>query len=56
MIGQSKANNFLHWFVTEQVEEKNTVEEIIHKLGMIGNNNGGLYMLDKELGARAIGQ
>jgi len=49
-------NNFLQWFVTEQVEEENTVEEIIHKLEMIGDNKGGLYMLDKELGARAAGQ
>jgi ferritin len=28
------ANNFLQWFVTEQVR-KNTVEEILHKLDMI---------------------
>jgi len=47
-------NNFLQWFVTEQVEEENTVEEIIHKLGMIVDNKGGLYMHDKEMGARAI--
>jgi ferritin len=46
-------NNFLQWFVNEQVEEEATVEEIIHKLEMIGDNKGGLYMLDKELGARA---
>lgn len=48
-------NNFLQWFVTEQVEEENTVEEILHKLEMIGDNKGGLYMLDKELSARAAG-
>ena len=48
-------NNFLQWFVTEQVEEEATVEEIIHKLGMIGDNKGGLYMLDRELGARSAG-
>ena len=46
-------NNFLQWFVNEQVEEEATVEEIIHKLEMIGDNKGGLYMLDRELGARA---
>lgn len=49
-------NNFLQWFVTEQVEEENTVEEIIHKLEMIGDNKGGLYMLDRELGGRTVGQ
>lgn len=45
-------NNFLQWFVNEQVEEEATVEEIIRKLEMIGDNKGGLYMLDRELGAR----
>jgi ferritin len=48
-------NNFLQWFVGEQVEEEATVEEIINKLEMIGDNKGGLYMLDRELGARAAG-
>jgi len=48
-------NNFLQWFVTEQVEEEATVEEILHKLEMIGDNKGGLYMLDRELGARGAG-
>jgi len=48
-------NNFLQWFVTEQVEEEATVEEILHKLEMIGDNKGGLYMLDRELGSRVAG-
>ena len=46
-------NNFLQWFVTEQVEEEANVEEIIQKIEMIGDNKSGLYMLDNELGARA---
>ena len=33
----------MQWFVTEQVEEEDTVEEIIHKLEMIGDNKDGLY-------------
>lgn len=48
-------NNFLQWFVTEQVEEVTTVEDIISKLELIGDNKSGLYMLDRELGARAAG-
>ena len=58
LVMQSKdyaTNNFLQWFVTEQVEEEATVEEILHKLEMIGDNKGGLYMLDRELGARSAG-
>ncbi len=46
-------HTFLQWFVTEQVEEEANVEEIIHKIEMIGDNKSGLYMLDNELGARA---
>lgn len=46
-------NNFLQWFVTEQVEEVTTVEDIISKLELIGDNKSGLYMLDRELGSRA---
>lgn len=49
------ANNFLQWFVNEQVEEVATVEEIINKLEMVGDNKGGLYMMDRELGTRVAG-
>lgn len=45
-------NIFLQWFVTEQVEEVGTVDQIIHKLKMVGENKGALYMLDREVGSR----
>jgi ferritin len=43
---------FLQWFVKEQVEEEANADEIVHKFGFIGEAGHGLYMLDKELGAR----
>jgi ferritin len=43
---------FLQWYVTEQVEEEAHAEEIIHKLEFVSDSKHGLYMLDKELGAR----
>ncbi len=43
---------FLQWFVTEQVEEEKNAQEIIAKIGMIGDKGAALYMLDKELGGR----
>jgi len=46
-------NNFLQWFVNEQVEEVNSVEQIVHKFKLVGDNKVALYMLDKELGSRA---
>jgi ferritin len=45
-------NNFLQWFVNEQVEEEATVEEILNKLELIGDAKSGLFMLDRELGFR----
>lgn len=46
-------NLFLNYFVTEQVEEVNTVEQIVHKLTLLADNKTSLYFLDRELGMRA---
>lgn len=46
--------NFLNWFVSEQVEEEANMKAIIKKLERLGNDNHGLFMLDKELGARVF--
>ncbi len=43
---------FLDWFVSEQVEEESTVEGIIQMIGQVGEEGRGLFMIDKELGAR----
>ncbi|OHB59562.1 MAG: ferritin [Planctomycetes bacterium RBG_13_44_8b] len=48
-------NAFLQWFVTEQVEEEKSADEIVQKLKLISDAPGGLYMLDKELGQRQSG-
>jgi ferritin len=45
-------NNFLQWFVDEQVEEEESSSEVAEKLKLIGEGTGGLYMLDRELGQR----
>jgi ferritin len=45
--------NFLQWFVEEQVEEEESVREVLDKLALVGENDGkALYFLDKELGER----
>jgi ferritin len=46
-------DNFLQWFVAEQVEEEATASDIIAKLELIGDHAGGLFQLDKELGTRS---
>jgi ferritin len=45
-------NNFLQWFIDEQVEEEENDRDIIDKLKLIGDSKHGLFMLDKELGER----
>ena len=46
------AFSFLQWYVDEQVEEENQVNEIIAKLEMIKDCSGCLLMLNHELGKR----
>jgi len=46
-------NNFLQWFLAEQVEEEATVSAILTKLKMIGDSAQSLLMLDQELAQRA---
>ena len=45
--------SMLKWFIDEQVEEEENVKTIIDNLKMIKDNGYGIYMLDKELGARS---
>ena len=47
------AHAFLQWFVTEQVEEEDTVLTIVERFKMAGEHPGALFMLDRELGSRA---
>ena len=47
-------NNFLQWFVSEQVEEESSANEVLQKVKMTGNDGGGLFMLDQEMGKRVL--
>ena len=49
------SESFLQWFITEQVEEEASAEEVVTKIKMVGDAPHVLYMLDKELGARGAG-
>lgn len=42
----------LHWYVTEQVEEEDTVNDIVAKLKLIGDDANALLTIDKDLAAR----
>jgi len=47
-------NIFLQWFVTEQVEEEASADEVVQKLKLMGDAKGGLFMLDREMGQRVF--
>ena len=45
-------NNLMQWYVTEQIEEESSVEDILKKLELMGNSGTGLFMRDRELKTR----
>jgi ferritin len=47
-------NNFLQWFVSEQVEEESSADEIVQQMKMMESAPGGMFMLDRELGQRVF--
>lgn len=53
-ISDHATNNFLQWFVAEQVEEEESSSGVLHKVKMASQSRSGLYMLDQELGQRVF--
>ena len=45
---------FLQWFVSEQVEEEDSANDVVQKIKLMGDAKGGLFMLDRELGQRVF--
>jgi ferritin len=46
--------NFLQWFVEEQVEEEDNANNNLNRMKLAGKAGQGLFMLDKEMGARVL--
>jgi ferritin len=42
----------LHWYIDEQVEEEDIVDDILEKLKLIGYSGPNLFLLDQEMGQR----
>jgi ferritin len=49
------SNIFLQWFVSEQVEEEESVGGVLEQLKLMGEAKGGLFMMDRELAKRSAG-
>jgi ferritin len=47
-------HNFLQWYVTEQIEEETLARQVIDKLKLIGEDKGGMYLFDRDLGTMAV--
>lgn len=43
-------DNFMQWFVSEQVEEEATARRIVELFDIIGEDGVGLFTIDKEIG------
>jgi ferritin len=52
--GDHATNIFLQWFVTEQVEEEASADEVVQKLKLVGDAGDGLFLLDREMGQRVF--
>jgi ferritin len=45
---------FLQWFVSEQVEEEDSVSDVLNKIKLMGDSGNGLFMLDRDMGQRVF--
>lgn len=46
--------NFLQWYVSEQIEEEALARKILDKLKLVGDDKGGLYLFDRDLPSISI--
>jgi len=47
--------NFMKWYVDEQVEEEKNAVEILQTIDLLGDSAQGVYLLNVELGKRGLG-
>jgi len=50
--GDYATNDFLQWYVSEQVEEEKTFRNIVKQLKMVGDHVNGIFMIDSKLEER----
>jgi ferritin len=43
------SNNFMQWYISEQIEEEALARMILDKINMIGDDKGGLYLFDNDI-------
>jgi ferritin len=55
-LKDNATDEYLQWFVEEQVEEEASAYRIVQQLKLIGNDRAGLFLLDRELAKRDAGE
>ncbi len=50
--GDYATNDFLQWYVAEQVEEEKTFRDIVKKLSMVKSSPAGILRIDDQLSNR----
>jgi len=48
-IGDFATERFLDWFVMEQIEEENTIRDILDMIEVTGTEGVGLQMIDNQV-------
>ncbi|HTX61625.1 MAG TPA: ferritin [Methanobacterium sp.] len=51
-LSDHATNNFLQWYVAEQVEEEESASGVLQKVKLAGDDTSAILMLDQELGLR----
>lgn len=46
--------NFLQWYVSEQIEEEALARAVMDKLALIGSDKGGLYLFDRDIASMNV--
>ncbi len=46
------SRQLIDWFLAEQIEEEDTVSEIIDQIKLVGNDGAGLLRIDSRLANR----
>ena len=53
-LNDDSTDNFLQWFVAEQVEEEDATYAVVQQLKLIGTDRAALFLIDRELAARVL--
>ncbi|NKB70244.1 MAG: ferritin [Candidatus Latescibacteria bacterium] len=48
-------HNFMQWFISEQVEEEALFHDVSRDLKLVGDDNNGLFLMDRDLAKRQLG-